>query len=140
MWSWFMVSSFLLGSVASAAGEGVTVQVTGLRNDKGKVGCLAWSSETGFPSDNKQASAGAMVSISGQQARCHFPQLSPGTYAISVMHDENGDGKLNTNMVGIPTEGYGFSNGARGTFGPPDFKAAVVQIASGTPAKVKVRY
>lgn len=47
--------------------------------------------------------------------------LSAGKYAISGFHDINGNEKLDTNLVGIPDEPYGFSNDARGTFGKPDF-------------------
>jgi uncharacterized protein (DUF2141 family) len=50
--------------------------------------------------------------------------LHAGKYAIASYHDENGNGKLDTNALGIPEEGYGFSNDARGTFGPPKFSEA----------------
>ena len=53
--------------------------------------------------------------------------LPQGTYAISVYHDLNGDGELNTNFVGIPREPYGFSI-SRGSFGPPSFKDASFQV------------
>ena len=57
-----------------------------------------------------------------------FPDLLPGDYAVAAFHDANGDGELNTNILGAPTEGYGFSNGARGFMGPPSFEAAAVSI------------
>ena len=47
-----------------------------------------------------------------------------GRYAISAYHDENGNGELDTGLFGIPSEDYGFSNNARGGFGPPDFADA----------------
>jgi uncharacterized protein (DUF2141 family) len=47
-----------------------------------------------------------------------------GVYALVVIHDEDSNGKLNTNWLGIPTEGYGFSNNAKGLLGPPKFPAA----------------
>ncbi|GGD17008.1 DUF2141 domain-containing protein [Aquisalinus flavus] len=50
--------------------------------------------------------------------------LPPGTYAIKAFHDVNGNGKLDTNLIGVPTEPYGFSNGQAGRFGPPSFEAA----------------
>lgn len=50
--------------------------------------------------------------------------LPPGTYAIKAFHDANGNGELDTNLIGIPTEPYGFSNGQAGRFGPPSFEAA----------------
>ena len=60
-----------------------------------------------------------------------FAGLAPGEYAIAAFHDEDRDGDLNTNLLGMPTEGYGFSNEARGTFGPPGFDAAAFTIKAG---------
>ena len=47
-----------------------------------------------------------------------------GEYAVSCYHDRNGNGKLDKNTIGIPVEPYGFSNDARGSFGPPKYKKA----------------
>lgn len=54
--------------------------------------------------------------------------LVSGEYAISVFHDVNGNGILDKNILGIPTEPYGFSNDARGRFGPPKFRDAAVRV------------
>jgi uncharacterized protein (DUF2141 family) len=54
--------------------------------------------------------------------------IDGGSYAIAAFQDEDGDGALSRNIVGMPAEKYGFSNHARGYFGPPDFKDAVFQI------------
>ena len=54
--------------------------------------------------------------------------LPAGEYAIASYHDENGNGKLDTNALGLPEEGYGFSNDARGMFGPPKFSEAVFEF------------
>jgi uncharacterized protein (DUF2141 family) len=58
------------------------------------------------------------------QARCDFADIPPGRYALAVVHDENMNGKLDTNGLVIPTEGYGFSNDVKGVFGAPAFSAA----------------
>jgi uncharacterized protein (DUF2141 family) len=47
-----------------------------------------------------------------------------GTYALSLYHDEDGSGKFSTNMIGLPTEGFGFSNNPEVLVGPPGFDAA----------------
>jgi len=60
------------------------------------------------------------------RARCDFEDIPPGTYALAVIHDENMNGKLDTQWLGIPTEGYGFSNDVRARFGAPSFTAASV--------------
>ena len=51
-----------------------------------------------------------------------FADLAPGTYGVSAFHDRDEDEELDTNLVGLPTEPYGFSNDARGSFGPPEFE------------------
>ncbi len=53
-----------------------------------------------------------------------FDNLPAGEYALSIFHDINDNGKLDTNLLGIPREPWGFSNNARGRLGPPDFEAA----------------
>ena len=54
--------------------------------------------------------------------------LPPGRYAVNAFHDENDNGELDTNLVGIPSEGYGFANDPVARFGPPDFEAAAVDV------------
>ena len=58
-----------------------------------------------------------------------FPGIAPGTYAVSVYHDENSNDKLDTNFLGIPREGVGASNNAHGHMGPPKFDSAKFQWA-----------
>lgn len=65
-----------------------------------------------------------MRNMRDTQARCNFLDIPPGTYALAVVHDENMDGKLNTNFLGVPTEGYGFSSGAKASMSAPSFEAA----------------
>jgi len=62
----------------------------------------------------------------------HYQDIPPGTYALAVVHDENMNGKLDTNWLGIPTEGYGFSNDVKALLGPPSFSAASFQYKGGT--------
>ena len=59
-----------------------------------------------------------------------FAQLSPGHYAMIVIHDENDNGRLDENPFGVPTEGYGFSNEAQGFLSAPSFDAAAIAIGS----------
>jgi len=56
-----------------------------------------------------------------------FNNLASGTYAVSVIYDENKDGKMNS-FLGIPSEAFGFSNNAKGLFGPPPFEKASFQF------------
>jgi uncharacterized protein (DUF2141 family) len=65
-----------------------------------------------------------VIKIRAKQARCDFEDIPPGMYALAVVHDENMNGKLDTKWLGIPTEGYGFSNDAKALLGAPSFSAA----------------
>ena len=69
-----------------------------------------------------------------------FENLRLGTYALSLYHDENNNGMLDTNFFGIPKEPYGFSNDARGTFGPPKYTAAQFEfIKDGQQVEIRVK-
>ena len=89
----------------------LTIKVTGVRNAKGKIGVALFQGEAGFP-DGSKALRKQQAEIDGrsQSAEVVFRDLPPGIYAISVLHDENMNGKLDKNFLGIPQEGYGFSN------------------------------
>ena len=65
------------------------------------------------------------------KAVCTFRGVPSGRYAISAFHDANEDGELDTNLFGIPSEGYCASRGARGTFGPPSFADAAFDFDGG---------
>ena len=71
----------------------------------------------------------AAVTIRKKQARWVFENLPHGEYAISVFHDANGNGELDSNLLRIPKEAYGFSNNARGTLGPPGYEQARFEIS-----------
>jgi uncharacterized protein (DUF2141 family) len=68
-----------------------------------------------------------VIKIRDTQARCDFLDIPPGTYALAVIHDENMNGKLDTNWLGVPREGYGFSNDVKGLLSAPEFSAASFQ-------------
>jgi len=74
------------------------------------------------------ALASQMVPMRAGAAQLVFPGLAPGRYAVRVFADENGNGKLDTNLFGMPTERYGFSNDAKGNLGPPEFDAAAIGV------------
>lgn len=115
----------------------IHVDVVGLRNNKGQVLCFLFSSAIGFPKKDDKAVAHYTSGISNRQASCEFSGIAPGTYAVSAFHDENSNGKLDTNFMGIPREGVAASNDARGRLGPPKFDDAAFQV-SGDPVDLKI--
>ena len=107
---------------------GIHVKVLNINNSQGTVACALFNSPTGFPIEYLRAATNIMViKIRAQQAQCDFEDIPKGTYALAVIHDKNMNGKLDTNFLGIPTEGYGFSNDAKGVIGAPSFSAASFQ-------------
>jgi len=68
--------------------------------------------------------AKAAAKADGPTALCVFENIPPGVYGVSAFHDKNDNGKLDTNLLSIPSEDYGASNNARGSFGPPSFEDA----------------
>lgn len=109
----------------------IHVGIDGFRTDKGQVICSLYSSAEGFPKSDRKAIAYSKSVIVKRHADCEFPGIQPGTYAVAVFHDENSNGKLDTNFLGIPREGVGASNNARGHFGPPKFHDASVAYSGG---------
>jgi uncharacterized protein (DUF2141 family) len=133
-----VVLAILLAStvVAAAAdhragGGRIRILVAGLRSDSGRVVCTLFNSPKGFPRDEKDAQT-ISVPILNRTATCDFPVSTRGAYAAVVFHDENADGRFNTNWLGLPKEGYGFSNDASISWRPPNFDEAAFKFDGGT--------
>lgn len=119
----------------------IHVEISGLRNDKGQMLCALFSSAEAFPKKPERAAARLTSKIVDRRATCDFTGVAPGTYAVSVVHDENSNGKMDTNFIGIPREGVGASNDAKGHMGPPKFSAASFRYESGRlTLKIHVNY
>jgi uncharacterized protein (DUF2141 family) len=117
----------------------LTARVTGLRSDKGQIGCMLYASADGFPREPKKATERVFAPISGGAAICKFVAKA-GSYAIIAMHDENGNGTMDRGFLGIPKEGFGASRGARGAFGPK-FADARFEYAGGAQTMpITIRY
>lgn len=113
--------------------------VNGIRSDSGEVlvglydnaegfiAAIARASKSGLAADSGRLVGASIRAKSGSQSTV-FTQLPPGRYAAIVVHDENDDGRLNTNGMGVPAEGYGFSNDARGFLSAPSFDAAAIVV------------
>lgn len=123
-----------------ATGFSLSVEVTQLRNDEGRVAVALFDSADDFPKQER-AFAGKVTSIRDRRAVVRFEGLRPGIYAVAVLHDENANSKMDFNFVGIPLEGYGFSNDASAPFGPPSFEDAAFRLKARPSAlPVRIRY
>jgi len=128
----------LAGGIARAADPDsqpaanvVHVDVNGLHNDTGQVVCALFASPNGFPHDFDKALMRTTVAISNQHASCEFHDIKPATYAITVVHDENSNGKLDRNVIGIPKEGVGISGSQKPHLGIPRYERAEFNFPGG---------
>lgn len=116
----------------------LTVNVSGIRNTNGTLIACIHRDKNGFPTCQKSATAIRQnLRISGSSMTVRFTNVKPGAYAVSIQHDEDGNGKLKTNFIGMPKEGVGVSNNPGGI---PNWKKAQIQIGSGTTISVSMRY
>ncbi len=110
---------------AQSSCPGIHVEIPNIRNSDGAVACALFAAPEGFPAKFLRfANEIVMTKVRGREARCDFAGIKPGTYALAVIHDENLNGELDTNFLGVPTEGYGFSSDAQASFSAPSFSAA----------------
>lgn len=106
----------------------LTVEVQGLQDSKGKVLVAVFDRAGDFL--KKPVRTAAVAAMAGK-VRLVIPDLPAGQYGLSAFKDNNGNGKLDTNPVGMPVEPYGFSNDAAGSYGPPSFGASLVRLPEG---------
>lgn len=116
----------------------LVVSVSGLASDAGDVGCALFSTPAGFPLNVSDAR------VFWQPARrvgveCRFADVPPGTYALAVSHDLNGNRRTDRNLVGLPTEAWGVSNDVRPRLRAPRFAEAAFEVGEGATRRLAVR-
>ncbi|QSQ23164.1 DUF2141 domain-containing protein [Pyxidicoccus parkwayensis] len=121
-----LLPALLLGASADAAT--LTLNLEGLQEAKGHVYISVAADADAFDGKGRPTAV-QRVEVTGPKLTVTFPDLAPGTYAVSLFHDANGNGKLDTNFIGIPKEGYGFSNNV-GERGKPKFSEAKFTLAA----------
>ena len=118
----------LLFAFTSSAQITLQVNISPIKTYKGNLLISVFNSAEGYPGDEKKAIYKYKIeSLNSSKISHKIEGLKPGTYAISILHDENGDMICNTNALGIPTEAIGNSNNPKLLFGPPKFKDAQFQ-------------
>lgn len=121
--------------VAPAIAADLTIAVKNVTNAQGQLGVQLLTAD-GY-ADKAEALVAQLHPAVVPTTRIVLRNVSAGRYAVRVMQDRNGNGKLDTNFVGMPTEPYGFSNDAVGRLGPPAFDAASFTVGAG-PVAVSV--
>lgn len=104
------------------------IKVENIKKVKGSILIAIYNHEDHFLSKEVM---GEGKTVESDVIEFSFNGMEVGTYAISLFHDENDNGKLDSNFIGIPSEPYAFSNNAKGMFGPPSFEQCKFEIKEG---------
>lgn len=126
----FLLAVCLTSMAATGQKGKIEVTIETVKNDAGQIGVLLFNKPEGFPSSDKASIRQVILPAQKGRMQVSFDDLPYGVYAITVMHDENKNLKVDTNMLGIPKEGYGFSNNARNLFRAPRFHEAAFELKS----------
>lgn len=118
----FAFSLFLLHLNPTAS---LTIEITDLKNSKGQI-------LLEFSDSDKNVIREIVQNIEDNKCIVQITDLTSGSYSFKYFHDENSNKEMDTNWVGMPKEGFGFSNNAKGTFGPPAHEKTIFEIKSDT--------
>lgn len=116
-------------SVGGGAAAALTFVVRNLRSDRGQVMGSLYDRPERWVREG-DAVATCRVAIRAHEARCTFQNVRPGRYAFAFAHDEDGDGRFDRDVLGLPNEGYGFSNDVRPQMSVPSFQSASFQLGA----------
>lgn len=119
-----LIAAALAAATLPALATELTVEITGMEGAEGQV-MVALYDEASFL---RKPLKGLRLKPDGKSVSGTFSDVPPGLYAVIAFHDENGNGKLDRNLIGVPTEKLGFSNNAKGFMGPASFADAKVEV------------
>jgi uncharacterized protein (DUF2141 family) len=106
---------------------GLTVNISNIAPPEGMIHLALYNNTDDFPKKGKEYKI-LKIKVYGKSITYSIKNLPPGKYAIALFHDLNGDGICNKNKLGIPIEGYGFSNNIRPKLGAPPFRKTAFEI------------
>ena len=128
-----VILAFFVGAPSASFGGPtgkLVIDISGFPSSDGYAMVALNNSKDSYKSGEDAAIALTKMIVSDQKAQAVFTNLPYGWYGISIYHDENSNGKLDKNAMGIPKEAYGFSNNARGFFGRPNYEDVMFQLNS----------
>ena len=107
----------------------IIAKILAFRNTNGNIQLTLYNQEDGFPRDLDVSVETKMLKLSNRDvAEVRFPNLPYGSYAIAGLHDENYNEDMDYNWIGMPKEGYCFSNDAKPVLSPPSWKSAKFEL------------
>jgi uncharacterized protein (DUF2141 family) len=111
-----------------ASADDLRILVLGIGSEQGEIRCLLFRGSEGFPLDAERAIKTASYPAVMPMLTCTFADVEPGRYAVSVVHDENGNGEMDSNFVGSSKEPWGVSNNVRAGKRAPKFMDALIRV------------
>ncbi len=134
-----LILGILLLTTNILAGD-IVVNVVDILNTKGKLAIGLYNNDDDSFGSREKNFKGVDVEIKGNTVVYKFVDVPPGTYAVAVIHDENKNDKLDTNFLGIPNEGYGFSNNIRPMFRGANFKESKFELKNNKTITINLGY
>jgi len=130
---------FALMTFSSISAQSLSVTVKNIdTNLPGQIFVEVFDNEDDYTIIEKKL-VGKKVKVEGEAAKTiQFENLPAGTYSVCVFHDKNNNGILDKNWVGMPLEGYAFSNNVFGIFGPPSFEDTNIKTTNGQKTKLSI--
>lgn len=136
----FIAVAWTFLSFKPSAHRELNITITGVRNNSGSVLVSLFLDDSGYPADaSKAVRKGKATYGSDKTATIKFDDLPAGRYAAVVLHDENDNFRMDKTWIGLPKEGYGFSNNAKAPFGPPSFKQASFTHSSDKTSAISIQ-
>lgn len=141
--SFKIIIAFFVLSISSSMtiqAQTLNVEISKVRSNKGNILLSVYNAEKGFPYES--TSCIKIFSLKPQVGKVLLSakDLPRGTYAIALFHDADGNGKLTTNILGMPKEGYAFSNDASNFLGLPSFKSASFNFQGDTTIYINMKH
>lgn len=136
---WFACLSICQVCMGADTVMEVQVQISGLRSTQGRVLVAAHVSRDSFPSQWEKATAMVSVPAEAPATTVALKLPAPGRYAIIVVHDEDNDGVMSKNLIGLPREGY-TTGGNPATLAFPRFSASVVELRESRRLELRILY
>ena len=136
---YFAAFSFVALGLNLAPDNSVTITIENIKNTNGTIQIAIFDKSESFPKPGGEFKVAKYKIVAGQ-SQFKIKDIPNGEYAIAIHHDENSDGKMNTNLIGIPKEGYAFSKNFKPKFSAPKFSDCAIQINNDQKMTVKMIY
>ncbi len=125
--SYLSIILMLLTSHISLAAT-LTIHIRGVRNSEGDMRASLCDSEARYKKDDCKRDI-VVPAVKGTTT-IKFDNVPPGRYAFTILHDKNNNGKMDSNFLNIPREGFAFSNNTRPAFSEPPFNKVAFDVSN----------